>query len=91
MSTILEELENITNGNNGLRSGDLLTSSAVLNDIAKYVTEHKDTLTVGQIQVSYACNTLSIRDVDMEQYRIRIQTKPSSITIFLDSSNYIEL
>lgn len=57
VSTILEELENITKENNGLRSGDLLTSSYVLNDIAKYVAEHKDKLTFDQLQVSNACNT----------------------------------
>ncbi|XP_052078408.1 adhesion G protein-coupled receptor B3-like isoform X2 [Mytilus californianus] len=51
VSTILRDLENITKGKHGLRSGDLLTSSAVLNDIAKYVTEHTEKLTVDQLQI----------------------------------------
>ncbi|XP_071124121.1 adhesion G protein-coupled receptor B3-like [Mytilus edulis] len=51
VSTILEELENVTKENNGLRSGDLLTSSYVLNDIAKYVAENKDKLTFDQLQI----------------------------------------
>ncbi|CAC5400899.1 unnamed protein product [Mytilus coruscus] len=51
VSTILGDLENITKGNDGLRSGDLLTSSAVLNDIAKYVTENTEKLTVDQLQI----------------------------------------
>ncbi|CAG2198997.1 unnamed protein product [Mytilus edulis] len=51
VSTILEELENVTKENNGLRSGDLLTSSYVLNDVAKYVAENKDKLTFDQLQI----------------------------------------
>ncbi|VDI14754.1 Hypothetical predicted protein [Mytilus galloprovincialis] len=48
---ILDDLENITRNNNELRSGDLLTSSAVLNDIAKYVTNHTENLSVDQLEI----------------------------------------
>lgn len=53
MTNILEDLENITRDHTGLRSGDLLAVSAILNDIAKYVTDHKEQLAVNQLEVSY--------------------------------------
>ncbi|VDI84318.1 latrophilin 2, partial [Mytilus galloprovincialis] len=51
VTIILDDLENITRDNNELRSGDLLTSSTVLNDIAKYVTNHTEDLTVDQLEI----------------------------------------
>ncbi|VDH98409.1 leucine-rich repeat-containing G protein-coupled receptor 5 [Mytilus galloprovincialis] len=52
-------LENITRDNNELRSGDLLTSSAILNGIAKYVTKHKDKHTSDQLEIfGTLCNNL---------------------------------
>lgn len=53
MTIILEDLENITRVHTGLRSGDLLASSDILNDIAKYVTDHKEKLAVNQLEVFY--------------------------------------
>lgn len=67
MTLILEDLENITRDNNELRSGDLLTSSAILNDIAKYVTEHKDKHTSDQLEVSYAIHTFCTHFCYMKQ------------------------
>ncbi|CAG2236942.1 ADGRB1 [Mytilus edulis] len=52
VTIILIGLENITRDNNDLRSGDLLTSSSILNDIAKYVTEQKEKLSVDQLEGS---------------------------------------
>ncbi|CAC5362288.1 unnamed protein product [Mytilus coruscus] len=51
VTLILDNLENITRDNNELRSGDLFTSSTVLNDIAKYVTNHKENLSVHQLEI----------------------------------------
>ncbi|XP_071126879.1 adhesion G protein-coupled receptor L4-like isoform X2 [Mytilus edulis] len=51
VTIILEDLENITRVHTGLRSGDLLASSAILNDIAKYVTDHKEKLAVNQLEI----------------------------------------
>ncbi|VDI01660.1 latrophilin 2, partial [Mytilus galloprovincialis] len=51
VTIILDDLENITRDNNELRSGDLLTSSTVLNDIAKYVTDHTEDLSVNQLEI----------------------------------------
>ncbi|CAG2246565.1 ADGRB1 [Mytilus edulis] len=51
VTSILDDLENITRDNNELRSGDLLTSSTVLNDIAKYVTNHTEDLSVDQLEI----------------------------------------
>ncbi|XP_063416334.1 adhesion G protein-coupled receptor B3-like [Mytilus trossulus] len=51
LTIILKDLENITNDNNELRSGDLLTSSDVLNNIAKYVTVQSDKLEVDQLEI----------------------------------------
>ncbi|VDI06533.1 brain-specific angiogenesis inhibitor 3 [Mytilus galloprovincialis] len=51
VTIILDDLENITRDNNELRSGDLLTSSTVLNDIAKYVTNHTEDLSVDQLEI----------------------------------------
>ncbi|CAG2198998.1 unnamed protein product [Mytilus edulis] len=50
VTIILEDLENITRVHTGLRSGDLLASSDILNDIAKYVTDHKEKLAVNQLE-----------------------------------------
>ncbi|VDH98413.1 Hypothetical predicted protein [Mytilus galloprovincialis] len=50
VTSILDDLENITRDNNELRSGDLLTSSTVLNDIAKYVANHTEDLSVDQLE-----------------------------------------
>ncbi|CAG2256987.1 unnamed protein product [Mytilus edulis] len=59
VTLILEDLENITRDNNELRSGDLLTSSAILNGIAKYVTKHKDKHTSDQLEIfGTLCNNL---------------------------------
>ncbi|XP_076114958.1 adhesion G protein-coupled receptor B1-like isoform X1 [Mytilus galloprovincialis] len=51
VTIILDDLENITRNDNELRSGDLLTSSAVLNDIAKYVSNHTENLSVDQLEI----------------------------------------
>ncbi|XP_076100755.1 uncharacterized protein LOC143069835 [Mytilus galloprovincialis] len=51
VTIILDDLENVTRDNNELRSGDLLTSSTVLNDIAKYVTNHTEDLSVDQLEI----------------------------------------
>ncbi|XP_063416336.1 adhesion G protein-coupled receptor L3-like [Mytilus trossulus] len=51
VTIILEDLENITRVQTGLRSGDLLASSAILNAIAKYVTDHKEKLAVNQLEI----------------------------------------
>ncbi|OPL33749.1 hypothetical protein AM593_09007, partial [Mytilus galloprovincialis] len=59
VTIILDNLENITRDNNELRSGDLLTSSTVLNDIAKYVANHTEDLSVDQLQIfGSLCNNL---------------------------------
>ncbi|CAC5408849.1 unnamed protein product [Mytilus coruscus] len=59
VTIILKDLENITRNNNELRSGDLLTSSSILTDIAKYVTDHKDKLSVDQLEIfASLCNNL---------------------------------
>ncbi|XP_071176352.1 roundabout homolog 2-like [Mytilus edulis] len=59
VSTLLESLENITSGNNELRTGDLVTLSAVLNDIARYVTEHPEKLSINQLEVfGSVCNNV---------------------------------
>ncbi|XP_052106943.1 adhesion G protein-coupled receptor E1-like [Mytilus californianus] len=59
VTIILKDLENITRNNNELRSGDLFTSSSILNDIAKYVTNHTDTLSVDQLEIfASLCNNL---------------------------------
>ncbi|VDI56672.1 G protein-coupled receptor 133 [Mytilus galloprovincialis] len=59
VSTLLESLENITSGNKELRTGDLVTLSAVLNDIARYVTEHPEKLSINQLEVfGSVCNNL---------------------------------
>ncbi|CAC5425307.1 unnamed protein product [Mytilus coruscus] len=58
VTTILQNLENITRNNNELRSGDMLTSSSILTDIAKYVTDHKDELSVDQLEESGGVTSL---------------------------------
>ncbi|CAC5362286.1 ADGRB1 [Mytilus coruscus] len=59
VTIILKDLENITRNNNELRSGDLFTSSSILNDIAKYVTNHTDKLSVDQLEIfASLCNNL---------------------------------
>ncbi|XP_063414554.1 adhesion G protein-coupled receptor B3-like [Mytilus trossulus] len=59
VSSILEELENITSANKELRTGDLVTASALLEDIAKYVTNHTDNISVDQLENFGAiCNNL---------------------------------
>ncbi|VDH92801.1 G protein-coupled receptor 133 [Mytilus galloprovincialis] len=50
LSTILDNLENVTSANNELRTGDLVTASALLEDIAKYVTNHTDKISVDQLE-----------------------------------------
>ncbi|VDI76155.1 Hypothetical predicted protein, partial [Mytilus galloprovincialis] len=55
VSTILEDLENITRNNYGLRSGDLLTASAILNDIAYVVN---DELSLNQLDGSNGVTSL---------------------------------
>ncbi|XP_076111872.1 uncharacterized protein LOC143080082 isoform X2 [Mytilus galloprovincialis] len=59
VSTILENLENATSENTELRSGDLVASSAVLDDIVKYVTNHTDKLSVNQLEIfGSVCNNI---------------------------------
>ncbi|VDI60331.1 Hypothetical predicted protein, partial [Mytilus galloprovincialis] len=59
VTIILIDLENVTRDNSELRSGDLLTSSSILNDIAKYVTDHKEKLSVDQLEIfASLCNNL---------------------------------
>ncbi|VDI52918.1 Hypothetical predicted protein [Mytilus galloprovincialis] len=56
---LLESLENHTKGSNRLRSGDLVASSDLLNDIAVYVTYHVDKLSVDQLESFISiCNDL---------------------------------
>lgn len=56
VSTILEDLENITSSKNELRTGDLVTASSILEDIADYVTNNTDTISVDQLEVSRSTN-----------------------------------
>ncbi|CAC5385134.1 unnamed protein product [Mytilus coruscus] len=59
VSTILENLENTTSENNELRSGDLVTSSAVLDDIVRYVTDNTEKLSVNQLEIfGSVCNNI---------------------------------
>ncbi|VDH92803.1 latrophilin 2 [Mytilus galloprovincialis] len=59
VSTILGNLENVTSANNELRTGDLVTASALLEDIAKYVTNHTDKISVDQLEnFGSICNDL---------------------------------
>lgn len=51
VSNILEDLENITRNNYELRSGDLLTASAILHDIATYVIGYEDETSLSQLDV----------------------------------------
>lgn len=72
MTIILKDLENVTRDNNELRSGDLLTSSSILTDIAEYVTDHREKLSVEQLEVSDICNTLLMQWFHMELKRCKI-------------------
>lgn len=72
VTIILTELENITRDNDDLLSGDLLTSSAILNDIAKYVTDHREKLSFEQLEVSFSANSLSKQAVNTEHLRYQI-------------------
>ncbi|CAG2249160.1 unnamed protein product [Mytilus edulis] len=59
VSTILGNLENVTSANDELRTGDLVTASALLEDIAKYVTNHTDKISVDQLEnFGSICNDL---------------------------------
>ncbi|XP_052076567.1 adhesion G protein-coupled receptor L4-like [Mytilus californianus] len=59
VSTILDNLENVTSATNELRTGDLVTASALLEDIAKYVTNHTDKISVDQLEnFGSICNDL---------------------------------
>ncbi|VDI21105.1 Hypothetical predicted protein, partial [Mytilus galloprovincialis] len=51
VTIILNNLENITRDNNKLRSGDLNASSDILNEIAKYITNHTEELSVDQLEI----------------------------------------
>ncbi|XP_063442494.1 hemicentin-1-like [Mytilus trossulus] len=48
---LLENLENLTKESNKLRSGDLVASANVLNDIALYDKYHADRLSVDQLEI----------------------------------------
>lgn len=52
VSTTLGNLANITKSNNELRTGDIVTASALLGDIAKYVTNDTDKISVDQLEVN---------------------------------------
>ncbi|XP_076071886.1 adhesion G protein-coupled receptor B1-like isoform X2 [Mytilus galloprovincialis] len=59
VSNILEDLENITRNNYELRSGDLLTASAILHDIATYVIGYEDETSLSQLDIlGSLCNNL---------------------------------
>ncbi|CAG2206359.1 unnamed protein product [Mytilus edulis] len=56
---LLENLENLTKESNTLRSGDLVASADVLNDIALYDKYHADRLSVDQLESFISiCNDL---------------------------------
>ncbi|XP_052062393.1 adhesion G protein-coupled receptor B2-like [Mytilus californianus] len=59
VNTILENLENTTSEKNELRSGDLVTSSTVLDDIVRYVTDNTEKLSVDQLEIfGSVCNNI---------------------------------
>ncbi|CAG2251522.1 unnamed protein product [Mytilus edulis] len=59
VSTTLGNLANITKSNNELRTGDIVTASALLGDIAKYVTNDTDKISVDQLEnFGSICNEL---------------------------------
>ncbi|XP_071126674.1 adhesion G protein-coupled receptor B3-like isoform X2 [Mytilus edulis] len=59
VSATLGNLANITKSNNELRTGDIVTVSALLGDIAKYVTNDTDKISVDQLEnFGSICNEL---------------------------------
>ncbi|CAC5408850.1 unnamed protein product [Mytilus coruscus] len=91
VTIILEDLENKTRDNNELRSGDLLTSSAILNDIAKYVTEHKDKLTSDHLEIFVSlCNNL-LDDINYQRWNELIVQGSGGVTSLVRAvSEYIK-
>lgn len=85
VSTILEDLENITRNNYGLRSGDLLTASAILNDIAYVIN---DELSLNQLDVSL----LKYNSYNMQLFYLFLNA-PNNLNLYLskqEKSSYIQ-
>ncbi|CAC5403156.1 unnamed protein product [Mytilus coruscus] len=80
VNTILEDLNVLTKKSNNVTSGDLVTSSNILTDIAGYVAGNTDALSSSQIEIfGSLCNNL-LDDSNGRNWEQLKQKDSSSIT-----------
>ncbi|CAC5397792.1 HMCN [Mytilus coruscus] len=95
--SLLANLEILTKESNGLRSGDLVASSDILNDIAIYVSFHTEKLSVDQLEENSVTTVLKAVSAynsifyEMINGEFTLSIKKKNIVIELGKTRSVEI